>query len=51
MNEMDVLDFFYDVFRAHGLIWNTLFVSLDDLDLSRLQQKIEGTIQLKDLHK
>ena len=51
MNEMDVLDLFYDQLRAQGQTRNTLFISLDDVALSKLQQKIEGTIHLEDLHK
>lgn len=50
MNEMDILDFFYDELRASGQTRKTLFISLDDLAVAKLHQKLGIDIQLADLH-
>ena len=51
MNEMIVLDFFYDELRATGQTRNTLFISLDELVVTKLKNKLGIDIQLTDLHK
>jgi hypothetical protein len=52
MNEMIVLDFFYDELRATGQTRNTLFISLDELVVTKLKNKLGvNNIQLTDLHK
>jgi len=51
MNEMTVLDFFYDELRATGQTRNTLFISLDELVVTTLHEKLGIDVQLTDLHK
>ena len=51
MNEMDILDYFYDELRAEGQTRNTLFISLDESVLTKLKQKLGIDIQITDLHK
>ena len=51
MNEMDILDLFYDELRVEGQTRNTLFISLDETALAKLQQKLGVNVQLEVLHK
>ena len=51
MNEMDVLDYFYDKLRALGHTRETLFLNLDLTALEELKQKLGVNIQLDELHK
>lgn len=50
MNEMDILDYFYDELRAEGQTKDTLFLSLDESAVAQLRQKLGVDIQLTDLH-
>lgn len=51
MNEMDVLDYFYDELRAQGRTRSTLFLSLDEFALAKLKQKLKVDVRLNELHK
>lgn len=51
MNELDVLDLFYDELCAEGKTRETLFISLDDTIAAKLQQKLGEEVPLADLHK
>lgn len=51
MNEMDILDFFYDELRAQGQTRDTLFISLDDSAATKLTQKLGVQVPLAELHK
>ena len=51
MNEMTVLDFFYDELRATGQTRNTLFISLDESVVTKLNEKLGVDVQITDLHK
>ena len=51
MNELDVLDIFYDELRAEGVTRETLFISLDDAIVARLKQKLGEEVELAKLHK
>ncbi|CAM2812289.1 hypothetical protein [Legionella worsleiensis] len=51
MNEMDVLDLFYDELRAEGKTRLTLFISLDELAAAKLSEKLGVEVTLKTLHK
>lgn len=51
MNEIDIIDFFYDELRAQGQTRETLFISLDESVVTKLVQKLGITIQLADLHR
>jgi hypothetical protein len=50
MNEIDVLDYFYDELRSTGQTRNTLFLNLDELAVTKLKAKLNIDIQLADLH-
>lgn len=51
MNEIDVLNIFYDELRKEGQTRETLFISLDDAEVAKLQQKLGAPVQLEELHK
>ena len=51
MNEMDVLDYFYDELRIEGNTRETLFISMDETVVAQLQQKIDRDVTLSDLHR
>lgn len=51
MNEMDILDYFYDELRVQGQTHNTLFLNLDESAVTKLTQKLGVDIQMADLHK
>ncbi len=51
MNEMDVLDFYYDQLRTQGQTRDTLFISLDDLAAAELSTKLGVEVSLAELHK
>lgn len=51
MNEMDVLDFFYDELRVQGKTRDTLFISLDESVVAKLHQKLKTEVSLIALHK
>ncbi|MCC5791468.1 MAG: hypothetical protein JJT82_02505 [Legionellaceae bacterium] len=50
MNEMDVLDVFYDTLKAESKTRNTLFMSLDESVVAILQQKLGEKLSLEELH-
>lgn len=51
MNEMDILDYFYDELRVEGKTRETLFLTLDERALPKLQQKLKTEVSLIQLHK
>lgn len=51
MNEMDLLDFFYDELRKEGKTHDTLFISLDERAIEKLKTKLGVDVQITDLHK
>lgn len=51
MNEMDVLDLFYDQLRAEGKTRETLFLNLDESALAKLNKKLGVDVQIEVLHK
>jgi hypothetical protein len=51
MNEMDILDLFYDELRAEGKTRQTLFISLDETAAAKLSEKLGVVVQLEVLHK
>ncbi len=51
MNEMTILDFYYDELRATGKTHDTLFISLDESVVTKLHEKLGIDVRLTDLHK
>lgn len=51
MNEMDILDYFYDKLRQEGKTRDTLYLSLDESAAQELQQKLGTEIKLSELHR
>ncbi len=51
MNEIDILDIFYDELRAEGQNRNTLFLSIDETTVIKLSQKLGVQVQLADVLK
>ena len=51
MNEMHLLDFFYDELRATGQTRQTLYISLDESQLPKFSGKVGVDVSLADLHK
>lgn len=51
MNEMDILDLFYDELRAEGQTRDTLFLSLDETAIAKLEQKLRANVSIEQLHK
>lgn len=51
MNEMDVLDLFYDELRAMGQTRDTLFLSLDEAMATKLSRKLKKEVRLAELHR
>ena len=51
MNEIDVLDFFYDELRATGQTRGTLYLSLDESVVNKLKKKLKTEVRLSELHK
>jgi hypothetical protein len=51
MNEMDILDLYYDELRKQGLTRQTLFMSLDNTAIVLLKQKIGMDVQLEAVHR
>lgn len=51
MNEMDILDLFYDELRVEGQTRETLFINLDESALSILKNKLGVDLQIEVLHK
>ena len=49
MNEIDILDIFYDELRARGVDRTTLFISIDDTVVAKLSEKLGGNVQLADV--
>ncbi len=49
MNEIDILDIFYDELRARGVDRTTLFISIDDTVVAKLAQKLGAEVQLADV--
>lgn len=49
MNEIDILNIFYDELRARGVDRTTLFISIDDTVVAKLSQKIGVVVQLADV--
>lgn len=50
MNELDILDIFYDELRKQGLTRQTLFISLDNSTIVLLKEKLGIDVQLEDVH-
>lgn len=50
MNEIDVLNYFYDVLRSTGQTRDTLFLSLDESVVEAVGEKIGKNIPLEELH-
>jgi hypothetical protein len=46
MNEMDILDIFYDELRAEGQSRETLFISIDETVVAKLKQKLGIEVNL-----
>ena len=51
MNEMDILDYFYDKLRLEGHTKDTLFLSLNSSAAEELTLKLGKDISLSELHK
>ncbi len=51
MNEIDILDVFYDELRVEGQNRNTLFLSVDEIFVTKLSQKLKTDVQLADVEK
>lgn len=51
MNEMDVVDYFYDELRNQGITRETLFLNLDEKALAILQEKLGENISIADLYR
>ena len=51
MNEMDILDFFYDELRLQGHTRLTLFLTLDSEFAAKLSEKIGEPVSVEELHK
>lgn len=51
MNEIDILNIFYDELRAEGQNRNTLFLSIDDTFVAKLSQKLGIDVQLAEVEK
>jgi len=51
MNEIDILDIFYDELRAEGANRDTLFISLDESVVAKLKHKLGIDVQLTEVHK
>lgn len=51
MNEIDVLNIFYDELRAEGQSRETLFISMDETVVAQLKQKLGVEVSLEELHK
>lgn len=50
MNELDILDIFYDELRKQGLTRQTLFISLDNSTIVLLKEKLGIDVQLEEVH-
>ncbi len=50
MNEIDILNIFYDELRAEGQIRENLFISLDETVAAKLKAKLGVEIRLDDVH-
>ena len=50
MNELDILDVFYDELRAEGQSRETLFISADESFVAILHQKLGIDVQLEKVH-
>lgn len=48
---MDILDLFYDELRAEGQTRDTLFLSLDETAIAKLEQKLRANVSIEQLHK
>ena len=51
MNELDILDLFYDELRTQGHTRQTLFLSLNESAQAKLQQKTGTEVKLSTIHK
>ncbi len=51
MNEIDILDIFYDELRAEGQNRETLYLSIDESIVSKLKQKLGTEVQLENVHR
>lgn len=51
MNEMEILDYFYDKLRQEGHTKETLFLSLNSAAAEELRIKLGKNISLAELHK
>lgn len=49
MNEIDILNIFYDELRVRGVDRTTLFISIDDTVVAKLSQKLGVDVQLADV--
>jgi len=51
MNEIDILDVFYDELRIKGENKDVLFLSVDETFAAKLKLKIKEDVHLDDIHK
>ncbi len=51
MNEIDILDIFYDELRVEGTSRETLFISIDEAFAGKLALKLGVDVQLTDVFK
>ena len=51
MNEIDILDIFYDKLREEGQNRTTLFLSIDESTIAELKQKKGVEFPLEDIYK
>ena len=51
MNEIDILDIFYDELRMKGESRDVLFLSVDETFVAKLKFKFNTNVQLDDVHK
>lgn len=51
MNELDILDIFYDQLKAEGASRDTLFISIDETTVAILQQKLGIEVRLENVLK
>lgn len=51
MNEIDILNLFYDEMKAKGISHDALFKSMDETAVELLREKLKTDVQLEDVHK
>lgn len=51
MNEIDILNIFYDEMKAKGISHQELFKSMDETAVELLRDKLKIDVQLDEVHK